>query len=219
MITVIMTIMKKGLQDVLGLEFFRAVSSSVLRHVLLWLAILPLASCSLGESSSTSLVTIFNIIAHCFLILSGLALVCVTLLLAFEHGPGGLETFLRVLAIVLGFFIYFGSRAAGLSVPELISEATREASPLKFWLVAVIFPAVGGLAVSWYLVMQFEEDTYITARVGIMISVFVIAMFAEVYAKAFQLPGIKGEFNHALLPNLSFVTALGLYAILRAKPR
>jgi hypothetical protein len=214
-----MATLKRIIQSVLGREFFRAIRAPALWHVPLWLAIIPFVSCSLGESSSTSLVTVFNIIANCFLILSGLTLVGVTLALAFERGPGGLETFLRVLAIVLGFFIYFGSRAAGFSVPELISGAMRDASPLRFWLVAVILPAVGGLTVSWYLVMQFEKDTNITARVGIMISVFVVVMFAEVYAKAFQLPGTKGEFNHALLPNLSFVTALGLYAVLRAKPR
>jgi len=113
--------------------------------------------------------------------------------------------------------LYFGSRAAGLSVPELLSEALRETAPLHFWTTAVILPAMSGVLVSWYLIFQLEDDTDVAARLGIMLSVFVVVMFAEVYAMAFQLPSPKGEFNQALLPNLSFVTALGLYAIVRIK--
>lgn len=97
-----MTTLKRVLHSVLALEF-RAVRPPVLDQVLLWLGSMLLASCGLGQSSSTSLVTAFNVIAHCFLLLSGLTLACVTLVLAFEHGPAALETFLRVLAILLGF--------------------------------------------------------------------------------------------------------------------
>jgi hypothetical protein len=124
-----------------------------------------------------------------------------------------LERILRVVAMMTGFLIYFGARALGISIPDLMMASIRNAGPIVFGAINVIVPAATGVLVAWYCVRNIRSDEDIAARVVILLATFVLVIFTDVYAATYRTNIETGSINAALMPNLTFTVGLALYVI------
>jgi hypothetical protein len=157
---------------------------------------------------------IITLVAH-LLTIAGLGLLT-AFVFRFVLDPQDLvERFLRTVALVTGFLIYFASTAVGLSIPELMLESLRVSHPAALGVVSVALPSGIGAAVAAYCIrcLRKDERGNIAVRLMIMVTTFVIVLFAEAYAISRGADGVQVGLH--LLPNVSFTIGLALYFVLR----
>ncbi|MHB8272153.1 hypothetical protein [Bradyrhizobium sp.] len=130
------------------------------------------------------------------------------------------EAFMRCLAAACGLLLYLGSKAVGLSMPELMFKALSTSFPVAVGIVGVLFPASVGFLVSWYVVRQFENSDVrqnaVAIRILTIVVVFVFFLYSDSYVASFGTE-LGSAFLH-LLPNLSFVLSVLLYAVFKFHP-
>ncbi len=163
------------------------------------------------------MLTFFNFLTHLVIIGGCIGLIVATIKLIGDTRSVQQQT-LRIIACVVGVFIYVGARAVGMSIPELILQAESVTAPVSIGAVGFIFPALTGTAAAWILTKALKNNGNISVRVVILVMSFLVFMFGDVYAAAFTTTVRSGEFNNTLLPNLLFVLSLGLYVILKHDP-
>lgn len=157
---------------------------------------------------------VFNVLTHAIVLVATLAM-CYFVYKLVEDSSGEVTLVLRTIAVLVGFLAYFGARALGISIPDLLMYSVGTTNVLRFGFIGFVFPSLTGAGVAWFLVRSLRSHVEIGRRVVIMISTFFVVMFADVYAASRAMSVEQGGFNVALLPNLAFTIGMGLYLVLR----
>jgi len=161
---------------------------------------------------------IFNILTHIIIVL-GMGGMFWFIYYMIREEPLNLEKVIRLLSAVTGFLIYFGARATGMSIPNLMMSSIRTTGGVGFFFSAIIIPAGAGTLVSWYCLRSLKRSDDIASRLVTLIASFVLVMFTDVYATTFvDSPGPKYVAT-TLVPNLTFTIGLSLYVILKFLPK
>jgi hypothetical protein len=161
--------------------------------------------------------TLFNILTHLIIIL-GIFGMFGFIIKMIAKGGNTLEKLIRVFALIVGFLIYFMSRALGFSIPDLIVKSLVGITPISFGVVGMLIPLILGVLIAWYCLDAMGRRTNLPARVVVLISTFILTLFSDVYVAVFRLP-TANELHTNLLPNLTFVIGLMLFVIFSVKRR
>lgn len=149
------------------------------------------------------------------LILIGMATLLYFIQFMIRDEPKVLERVLRTSAAMTGFLIYFGAKASGISVPQFMMASIATTNPFSFGLLSILIPSAAGILTAWYCLRSIRRSEDIATRTIILIVMFIVTMFADVYAATYGL--IAGDQLHArsLLPNVTFTVALSLYILFK----
>ena len=158
------------------------------------------------EASIMKFVAVWVVV---LLVLSGLVTLAILLLLTIAKAELGLEKLIRVLALVVGFLGYFGARAVGLTIPQMLFSALKESDPVWFSALSLIGALPLGLLVSWYLTRMLKKGDDFAYRFSILVGTFVTTLFAELLATALEV----GLTTATLAPNVAFTIGLGIYLV------
>jgi hypothetical protein len=127
------------------------------------------------------------------------------------------EKIIRTISLTTGFLIYFGSKAVGLSIPDLLIHAIKISNPYLTIFVGILLPFATGVIAAWFLQRVINKDEDFAARVIILITTFILVLFSDVYVGTFGVHQFNKELNAYLLPNLSFTIGISLYLIFTYK--
>lgn len=128
------------------------------------------------------------------------------------------ETLMRGIAGVVGLMLYIGSRAIGVSVPELAFRAMSNSFPLTVALGGIVLPSAVGLLVSWFVVRHISGRDAQKDAVAMRVLTMAMALVFFVYCDSWFYTFAQGGRTLQFLPNLTFVLAALLYAIFRYHP-
>ncbi|HLA36014.1 MAG TPA: hypothetical protein VJ001_14215 [Rhodocyclaceae bacterium] len=164
--------------------------------------------------------TLLNFLVHSIVIFGVLAFLGVGIGLATnlpgEGADRGREAALRVISIVAGFLIYYASRAIGISIPELMLNASSSRDVVAVTLISFIGPIIAGLFVTNICINRIEDDSAIAGRITLLIMVLTLLIFVESYVASYKID--SEGINIHLLPNVVFVLTVLLYLIFYFKP-
>lgn len=163
------------------------------------------------------MVFILNIITH-IMILVGIIGLIFYIGYAVHKEEKVFEKVILVISAMTGFLIYFGARALGLSIPEMMMTSVSVSNPVKMAFFSILIPWSVGVAVAWYFSWCLSKHIDIAFRVVILISAFIVTLFGDVYAASYKVT-TGGGIDTSLLPNLTFTVGMGLYIILNYKTR
>lgn len=164
------------------------------------------------------MIWVFTILTHA-LILIGMLGIFYFIVRMIQNEHNLLERIIRITSAMTGFLIYFGAKAVGFSIPELMMHAVATTHSFTFGVFAMILPAAAGMLVAWYSIRCIERDEDIAMRVVIMITTFILVMFVDVYGATYRVTLGEGEIMKSLVPNLIFTVAMSLYVIFQYKPQ
>ena len=131
----------------------------------------------------------------------------------------GVERAMRGIGFAIGLMIYIGARAVGLSIPQMLTSALSNINPLTVGFIGTLAPAAVGVLMAWYLVRQIDKDDLIAKRTLIILTGFILLMFGDIYVASFGEYVEREAINRYLLPNLSFILGMGLYAVFNYVPK
>jgi hypothetical protein len=146
------------------------------------------------------------------ILIGSLAIMAVLLFIAAFAVDSFLEGFVRFIAIIAAFILYFGSKFTGLSIPSLMLSAITTSNPIYFISVGALIPSLVGVTASWYVLKKLKKNESFAYRIAIFIGVFLITIFSDVLLAAF---GTNISGSKELVPNISFVLGVSLYVVFR----
>jgi len=162
---------------------------------------------------------VFNVLVYVVLVACALGMIAVAARIVLID-DSRIEIVMRSLAAIGGLLTWAGSKALGLSIPELMLQSLSLSLPISIGLIGVIFPAGAGFLIAWYVVRQLHalEATrdVIAARVLAMIVAFAFFVYTDTLLATFSAPGERTLVN--LLPNLTFTTAILFYSVFKYRP-
>jgi hypothetical protein len=129
--------------------------------------------------------------------------------------PTAFEKIVRASSFSVALLIYFGAKSFGLSLTDIIIQGITNYN-LSFAMYAVLFPSSLGIFLGWYFARSLKRSSNIAIRVLILVGVFSVIQFTDIYLKAFGLIGLIVD--KTLTPNLIFTISVSLYIILRVDP-
>ena len=154
----------------------------------------------------------FNLLTHA-VILTGLLGLSYLILHAIRSTAELSERLVLTAAVMTGFLIYFGARALGISIPELLLPAVADPNPYKVGLIGTLTPAAVGVLVSWHGLRCLRKGVATSWRFLLLGTALVVTLFGDVYAATFSVNFIKNGIDGALLPNLAFQIGMTLHLI------
>jgi PncC family amidohydrolase len=125
----------------------------------------------------------------------------------FRRSDAREERVLRCVALVMGILLAGGIKAAGISITGLLGQSVATS--------LVISASVGVLA-GWYLGRFLRHEDVRSQRVFVLVAAFIILTFADVYAGSLRASGFS--YGTAILPNVAFLLAMGVYVITQFRP-
>jgi hypothetical protein len=173
---------------------------------------------TITSAEGQTVTVIFILLTHLF-ILASIITMFVFIWHTIIREKNKLEQIIRISAFVTGFLVYFGARATGFSIPEMMLVSITSINKWVLGLKAILFPAAAGTTVGWFCVKSLNRGLDVATRIVILLATFIMTVFTDVYARTYDIPRVEGEFAKALLPNLSFTVGLTLYVIFRFTPR
>ena len=125
------------------------------------------------------------------------------------------ELLVRLFACLAGFAAYIGARVLGLAVPQLLQSSIETSYPVLVPLLKFVIPGGAGVLMAFWFLRALKQGSEIAHRIMILISSFILAVYADIYAaaSAIQSETAKGAVNPNLLPNLAFILAIILYIV------
>ena len=159
---------------------------------------------------------VFTILANLFILIGMIAIFFFVKEMITEES-NKIEKVIRTASAMTGFLTYFGSKAIGLSIPDIMMKAIATTNPFSFGLFALLVPSATGYLVAWYTLRRIKQSDDIASRLVIMFMTFILVMFCDVYAATYQVQLPKSQTMKALVPNLTFTVAMSLYVILQYK--
>jgi hypothetical protein len=161
---------------------------------------------------SIAMETFFNVLTHA-VILSGLFGLAIFGCAAIRATGDFSEKLMMIGASMTGFLIYFGSRAMGLSIPQLVLPAISDPNPYKIGLVGAVIPACSGVLVAWHGLRCLRKSAGVSWRLLLLGGTFFTALLGDVYAATFAVEYARNGFDASLLPNLAFQIGMTLHLI------
>ena len=123
------------------------------------------------------------------------------------------EKILRCMAFSTSLLIFYGARAAKVSLAEFMLKAASLTNPISIGLTSIIAPACAGIIMAGFVVSTIKKNADRAIRIMILFGIFATLQFGDLYLRALGLEGFS--FDKVFLPNISFTISIGLYAILR----
>jgi hypothetical protein len=154
----------------------------------------------------------FNFITHGIISIGILALVYL-IGYSVHKEPKIFEKVILIVSVMIGFLIYFGSKAIGISIPSMMMSAVTTTNPVSIGILAIILPSAAGVTVAWYCIHCLNKSSEIAFRIVILIGTFIVTLFGDVYFATYTVKS-QGNVDITLLPNLTFTIGMGLYVIL-----
>jgi hypothetical protein len=158
-----------------------------------------------------------NVVTH-IIILFGILGMLGFIIKMIVSGENPLEKIIRIFALVVGFLLYFITRAVGISVPQVIVNSLAGITPLSFGIVGMLVPLVVGVLVAWYCLDAMGRQSNLPGRVVILISTFILTLFTDIYVAVIKVPS-RNQIDTNLLPNLTFVIGLLLFVVFNVKKK
>lgn len=128
------------------------------------------------------------------------------------------EMLMRGIAGVVGLLLYLGSRAIGLSVPELSFKAMSMSFPFAIAIGGILVPSAVGVLVSWFVVRHISGRTAAKDAVAMRVLTMVMALVFFIYCDSWLYTFSEGGKALQFVPNLVFVLAALLYAVFKYQP-
>jgi len=159
---------------------------------------------------------ILIILTHVCIIFGMLAIIYFVQLMIRKE-TNTLEKVIRTAAAMTGFLIYFGARAIGVTIPDIMMDAITASNPITFGFFAILMPTASGLLVTWYTIKCIKRNEDTASRIVIMLTTFILVMFADVYAATYINDIETAHMKKSLVPNLIFTISMSLYVIFKYK--
>ena len=163
---------------------------------------------------------IFHVLVHLALAAAAISQILLTVAVIWKFSPRKQEIIMRSAAAVCGLLIYLGAKALGLSIPEFLLSALTEATSYIAAIVGSLFPMAAGFLVAWYVTRYFdsrnERKNIVGMRILALVMTMVFVLFVDTYVATFDVAH-RDDFK-LLLPNLTFVLAVLLYAVFKYHP-
>jgi hypothetical protein len=167
-----------------------------------------------------AMAAVFHVLVHLALAAAAIAQLLLIAAVIWVFSPRRQEIIMRSAAAVCGLLLYLGAKALGLSIPEFLLYALTEATSYTAGIVGSLFPLIVGFIVAWYVTRYFnsrnERKNIVGMRILALVMTMVFFLFIDTYVATFDVAH-HDEFR-LLLPNLTFVLAVLLYAVFRYHP-
>lgn len=169
-----------------------------------------------GSSDDTGMKKFFEGITRLVIMVGSLALVlaiCALILMGVKVHWG--EVLVRIFSCLAGFAAYIAARVLGIALPQLLLTSMETSHPIMMWIMKAVMPFGAGVLMAFLFLKALKSGNERAYRIMILISSFVLAIYADIYAtaSAIQSEATKMPVNPNLLPNLSFILAIILYII------
>ena len=166
-----------------------------------------------------SLVVIFQLLINAVLIaaMGGKLLLLYTVIARFS--PTWQERIMRSIAATCGLLLYLGAKALGVSIPMFLLGALTQSGAYLTGFLGALMPALLGFIVAWYVTRYFNSRNERKNLIGMRILAMVMAMVFFLYTDCYlaTVDAHAGDIK-LLLPNLTFVLAVLLFAVFRYQP-
>ena len=126
-----------------------------------------------------------------------------------------LEPVIRLFSIITGFIIFYGSKAVGLSMPQLILSSLKLADPIVYASGIGLSVSIISYFVTRYFINVTKKNAKTAVRLTTMVSVFVLLILADIFISldSRDLKLDEMEQKLILIPNISFVLGVALYFV------
>jgi hypothetical protein len=165
--------------------------------------------------------SIFRVLVHLSLASAALSQILLIAAVVWKFSPRRTETIMRSAAAVCGLLLYLGAKALGLTIPEFLLYALTQSGSYLTGLIGALVPAITGFLCAWYVTRYFnsrnERKNIVGMRVLALVMTIVFHLFIDTYIATFDAAHHGDDFK-LLLPNLTFVLAVLLYAVFRFHP-
>jgi hypothetical protein len=164
--------------------------------------------------------SIFRVLVHLSLASAALSQILLIAAVVWKFSPRRTETIMRSAAAVCGLLLYLGAKALGLTLPEFLLYALTQSGSYLTGLIGALVPALTGFLCAWYVTRYFnsrnERKNIVGMRVLALVMTIVFHLFIDTYIATFD--ATHHEDFKLLLPNLTFVLAVLLYAVFKYHP-
>jgi hypothetical protein len=131
------------------------------------------------------------------------------------------ERIMRSIAAVCGLLLYLGAKALGLSLPSFLLQALTQSGAYLTGLMGALFPAMLGFLTAYYVTRYFNSRdarrNIIGMRLLALVMTMVFFLYVDCYIATVDAAHNAEQFR-LLLPNLTFVLAVLLYAVFKYHP-
>jgi hypothetical protein len=137
-----------------------------------------------------------------------------------KFSPGWQEQIMRSIAATCGLLLYLGAKALGLSLPMFMLGALTQGGAYVTGFLGALMPAMLGFLLAWHVTRYFNSRDARRNLVGMRILALVMAVALVLYIDTYiaAVDAAHADGLKMLLPNLTFVLAIMLYAVFRYYP-
>jgi hypothetical protein len=156
-----------------------------------------------------TMLAVFHAALNVVLVAAILGKVLLMWVVVAKFSPGWQEQIMRSIAATCGLLLYLGAKALGLSLPMFMLGALTQGGAY-----------VTGFLVAWYVTRYFNSRDARKNFVGMRILALVMSMALVLYIDTYiaAVDAAHADGLKMLLPNLTFVLAIMLYATFRYYP-
>jgi hypothetical protein len=167
-----------------------------------------------------TMVAIFQALIHVVLVAAVFGKLVLIYAVVAKFSPSWQERIMRSIAAVSGLLVYLGAKALGLSLPSFLLQALTQSGSYLTGLMGALFPAMLGFIVAWYVTRYFNSRDARKNLIGMRLLAMVMTMVFFLYTDCYvaTVDAAHTEQFQLLLPNLTFVLAILLYAVFRYHP-
>jgi hypothetical protein len=170
--------------------------------------------------SDITMLAIFHAVLHVVLVAAIIGKCLLIWGVIFEFSPSRAERIMRSIAATCGLLLYLGAKALGVSIPMFLLGALTQSGAYVTGFLGALMPAMLGFLVAWYVTRAFNSRDARKNLIGMRVLAMVMSMafflYVDCYAAAVDTAHTDGF--KMLLPNLTFVLAIMLYATFRYHP-
>jgi hypothetical protein len=163
---------------------------------------------------------LLNLLVYLVLIACGIGMLLVGLSIICRFlNPSPVEVILRAMSAILGLLGWAGSKAIGVSIPDLLFQSLQLSS-LVVGIVGIILPSVAGYLMASYVIHKLKSSSpqdVLPVRILSLVITFAFFVYADALMASFSASE-QGQFKH-LLPNLTFVISMLVYIVFKFKPQ
>lgn len=146
-------------------------------------------------------------------VLAGVLGLAVSTLMLIREGESPVRKAVRLIAMLLGFFVFLGARRLGIDVPSLLVAALNNIDPQGVTAVAAAVGGSSGAITTHFILKSLtgENAPERLIHLIILLTSFIVCTLLDV----FTLPSQVNDATQtaAFSTNLSFVAAIAFYVI------
>ena len=158
--------------------------------------------------------TFFGVVMH-LVVITGIAGQFWVIIRIVRAAVDDIDLALRATAVATGFLIFFGARALDIPITDLMLPPATVTSPVNLGIFSILLPSCAGWLLAFYFTRRLRSGDKggVALRIMLLVGALTVFQFGEAYLAAIKIGGVS--VNKAMLPNLSFNIAIGLYATLK----